>query len=134
MNGKALDHGPDEACGLDFAFTLEDFVGRPSLAAINVMQGGDDARGARLFDLVKRDRFFWTEPPPSLFQGLFLRSRCRRRIERQVFARETQVILKYANDKGMVLALRQTGDGDRAEAPCSLKENRETAAVGRIVL
>ena len=61
-------------------------------------------------------------------------SRCRIRIERQVFARQTEVLLKRANNQGMVLALRQTGDGDRADAPCSLKENRETAAVGRKVL
>jgi len=36
VNGKGLDDGPDEACGLDFAFTPEDFLGRPRLATIKM--------------------------------------------------------------------------------------------------
>jgi hypothetical protein len=44
VNRDAFDDGPSEARGLDFRFASEDFIKGPSLAAIDVMQGRDDAR------------------------------------------------------------------------------------------
>src|SRR5208337_1900831 len=63
-----------------------------------------------------------------------LRSRCCRRVEGQIFARQMQVVLKRGNDQRVVLASRQAGNGDCADASRSFQENRETAAVRRIVL
>src|SRR6516165_1239620 len=111
-----------------------DFIGRPKLATINVIKDRDDAHGAWFLDLIKRDRSCGPNHLRVPGMASSLCSRCRRRIERQVFARQTEVLLKHTDDQGMVLALRQTGDGDRTEAPCSLEENRETTAVGRKVL
>src|SRR5208283_1952614 len=70
VNRDAFGDGPNEACGLDFRFTLEDFVERPSFAAINVMQGGNDARRARLFDLIERNRVLGAEPRQVSFMAV----------------------------------------------------------------
>src|SRR5450432_1015017 len=62
------------------------------------------------------------------------RSGCGVRIERQGFAGKMQVLLKHGNDQHVVIALRQTGNGNGANASGSYKENGETATVGSIVL
>src|SRR5208337_2520924 len=67
VNRDAFDDRPDEARGLDFRFALEDFVMRPSLAAIDVMQSRDDARRARLLDLIERNQVLRAEPSPCFF-------------------------------------------------------------------
>jgi hypothetical protein len=53
--------------------------------------------------------------------ALSLRSRSGGSIESQIFIRQMQIILKNGNDERVVLALRQTGYGDCADAPCSGK-------------
>jgi hypothetical protein len=54
-------------------------------------------------------------------------------IESQFFFRQTQVLLKYRNDELMVIALRQPGNGNRANATSSRDKNRETSAMRSIV-
>ena len=65
--------------------------------------------------------------------GVGFRSRCRRRIQREVLARQLQIILKHGNDQVMVVALRQSGRGDGTHASCSRQNNRKAPAVRGVV-
>ena len=62
----ALDHRPDQPRRLDLAPPPQHLVVRPDRAVLPVMQGGDDAGGTGLPDLVERDRIVRPEPAPCL--------------------------------------------------------------------
>jgi hypothetical protein len=51
-------------------------------------------------------------------------------IKSKIFACQMEVVLEDGDDEGVVFALGQTGDGDRADAAGIREENREAAAVG----
>src|ERR1700737_1202583 len=61
----ALHHRPHESRGFDFRFPPEHFLERPRLAAIEVMQRRHNTGGARLLDLLERNRVLRPKPSPG---------------------------------------------------------------------
>ena len=65
--------------------------------------------------------------------GEMVRSRRRGCFQREILAGQVQVILKHGNDEIVIVALREPGDGDCANASRAREENREAPAVWSVV-
>ena len=56
-----------------------------------------------------------------------------RRIEREIFVGELEIFLKNGHYEGVIFALRQTGNGDGADASGAGEHDGKAAAVSGIV-
>jgi len=53
--------------------------------------------------------------------------------QRQIFARQMQIILQHGHDEIVIVALRQPGNGNRTHASRARENYREAAAVRSVV-
>src|SRR6185437_4899487 len=66
VHGNALDHGPLQAGSGNLILAGENFLNRPCLAAIAMMEGSHDARCTSLCGVGQRHRVVRAEPSPGL--------------------------------------------------------------------
>lgn len=71
VDGNALHDRPGQPFGLDDPLALQDVRQRPGAAVVDIMQGGHDARGSGLLDMIERHRVVRAIPAPTLFHRGF---------------------------------------------------------------
>src|ERR1700676_697816 len=66
VNGNAFHHRPDEARRENLIPSPGNRVQWPRLAAVEMVEGGDDSSGTRLLDVIEGNGIVRSKPPPSL--------------------------------------------------------------------